>query len=106
MVSIDDDNVAFHRWVKEQTLDRPLTPDDVVHHVDEDRLNNDPDNLVILTRAEHARLHRTGKKGRNSTPDERERVVTLYDAGMTIQQVADAAGRPYSTVSRWLARVA
>ena len=33
----------------------------IVHHRDEDKLNNDPTNLEMLTRAEHAILHKPRK---------------------------------------------
>ena len=29
----------------------------VIHHIDEDKLNNSPDNLICLTRREHAQIH-------------------------------------------------
>lgn len=29
----------------------------VIHHIDEDKLNNHPDNLVCLTRRQHAQIH-------------------------------------------------
>lgn len=32
-----------------------------VHHVDEDKLNNNPDNLKMVTRSQHASIHRNGK---------------------------------------------
>jgi hypothetical protein len=35
----------------------PIPPGFVVHHVDGDGLNNDPANLVAMSRSEHARLH-------------------------------------------------
>ena len=40
-------------------LGRDLTPDEVVHHIDRDRGNNDPSNLVVTTRGAHARDHLT-----------------------------------------------
>lgn len=47
-----------HRVVAEQMLGRPLRPGEIVHHVDGDKRNNDPSNLVVFaSQAEHARYH-------------------------------------------------
>lgn len=57
-----------HRVVAEQKLGRPLLPGETVHHRDENKRNNAPDNLeVMATRADHTRLHNTGKKHRHVT---------------------------------------
>ena len=47
-----------HRVVMECKLGRALETGEVVHHVDGNILNNNPENLMLLTsQAEHARLH-------------------------------------------------
>jgi hypothetical protein len=47
-----------HRVVAEQMLKRPLRDDEVVHHRDEDRQNNAPENLkVVSDRGEHTMDH-------------------------------------------------
>jgi len=47
----------LHRVVAEQGLGRKLKRNEVVHHLDGNKLNNDPDNLIVMTRQEHSRLH-------------------------------------------------
>ena len=47
-----------HRAVAEQKYGRKLTFDDVVHHIDGNKRNNCPDNLVVMTRSEHIAIHR------------------------------------------------
>ncbi len=38
-----------------------LKPEYIVHHIDEDRLNNHPDNLDVCTKSEHTSGHNTHK---------------------------------------------
>ena len=46
-----------HRLVAEETLGRTLTDKEVVHHIDGNRINNSPENLIVMSNAEHSRLH-------------------------------------------------
>lgn len=50
-------HVQEHRLIMEEKLGRLLEPDEIVHHKDGDRMNNDPDNLVVKTRGEHLSDH-------------------------------------------------
>lgn len=53
--------VLEHRLVAERMIGRHLRNDEDVHHKDGDKRNNHPTNLVVLTHAEHARLHASMK---------------------------------------------
>lgn len=47
-----------HRIVAEQILGRALLPGEVVHHYDENKRNNSPDNIkVFSSQKEHAAFH-------------------------------------------------
>ena len=48
----------LHRVVAENTIGRALRADEVVHHIDGNRANNSPENLAVMTRAEHTSEHR------------------------------------------------
>ena len=48
-----------HVRVMELKIGRRLTPKECVHHSDHNRQNNAPENLELLTRSEHSKLHRS-----------------------------------------------
>lgn len=49
--------VAEHRYVMENQIGRYLEKDEVVHHINENKLDNNIENLQLMTRNEHSRLH-------------------------------------------------
>lgn len=91
-INVNGRKIAFHRWIVEQMLGRELSSAEVIHHIDGDQLNNDPANLVVLSRSEHQKLHSAGVGRRPWTAIEKTRARELHDAGMTIQQVAKTLG--------------
>ena len=66
--------VDVHRLVLEEKIGRKLRKNEVAHHIDEDKQNNSPDNLELMTRKAHAKHH--GRELRTK-------------ARLTIQQVID-----------------
>lgn len=48
----------LHRVILENKLGRHLGAHEQVHHIDEDKSNNSPENLVALTAADHRRAHK------------------------------------------------
>ena len=52
---------AEHRWVMEEHLGRKLQRTEIVHHINEDKLDNRIENLEIMNVSEHLKLHKTGK---------------------------------------------
>ncbi len=43
--------------VAEGCLNRKLESNELVHHIDSNKINNKPNNLLVLTKSEHSKLH-------------------------------------------------
>ncbi len=56
-----------YRIIAAQTIGRPLTADEIVHHVNGDPTDNSPANLIVMTPSEHSRLHADMKRTAKST---------------------------------------
>lgn len=71
--------VYEHRVVAEQSLGRLLNDDEVVHHLDCNRNNNSPENLIVLAnQAMHIRLHHWIDAGANIHESYKPKVSVYY----------------------------
>ena len=52
-----DKGTGEHRVLMEKYIGRKLLSNEVVHHIDNNRSNNEMTNLELMTRSEHARHH-------------------------------------------------
>lgn len=50
--------ITYARWLMQEHLGRQLGPDEIVHHVNGDPLDDRIENFRLVTRAEHIALHR------------------------------------------------
>jgi hypothetical protein len=57
ILHVNGKTIGEHRHVMAQILGRPLARNEHVHHKNGNRLDNRPDNLVIVSPDEHKLLH-------------------------------------------------
>lgn len=67
-----------HRLLMVKKLGRPLTRNEVVHHVDGDCTNNSLDNLIVMTRSAHSSMHMKGVKMSDSARSKLSRSLIEY----------------------------
>lgn len=73
--------VPQHRLVVERLLGRFLKSSEYVHHIDENPMNNEPDNLVVLSRSEHMAVHQESRRLKKYPPITREIVQKELSKG-------------------------
>lgn len=56
-IRVNGKDIGEHILVMITHLGRPLEKNEVVHHIDGNKLNNSLENLQLMTRKEHAKLH-------------------------------------------------
>ncbi len=76
--------VAEHILVAEQMLGRSLAKGEEVHHIDFDKQNNDPSNLLVVTASEHQKYH----------PQDRNWVTMTCEECGTTFEVKPSRARP------------
>lgn len=59
--SVDGRRMMFYTIVWQYHNQKPFPKGYILHHIDENEDNQDIDNLQMMTRAEHNRLHKKGK---------------------------------------------
>lgn len=80
--------VLRYRHVMEQHLGRYLTEDEEVHHINGDELDDSLENLRLMTKSEHARLHNNLGPGEKRRVHDWDRIRELYESGLGYRKIA------------------
>ena len=79
-IKVNGKKVDEHRYVMEQYLGRPLCRDEVVHHKDGDKSNNDIENLELMSLSEHSRQHQLGSQRSEETKQKLSEILAGHKA--------------------------
>lgn len=60
-IKVNGKKIDYHRHIMQEHLGRELSRNEVVHHINGNKHDNRIENLKVMTRGEHARLHLAGK---------------------------------------------
>lgn len=72
---VNGKRIDEHRLIMEQHLGRKLERNEVVHHIDGDKRNNDINNLELMTLSEHSRMHGCNRKISEETREKLRRIA-------------------------------
>lgn len=89
--------VYEHRLRAEEKIGRPLMDDEHVHHLNEDKSDNRPENLEVLSAAEHRARHRKEGSDRRDPGESNPEVECACGCGERFLKF-DEAGRPRTYV--------
>lgn len=84
-LKVNGKRIDEHRYLMQQALGRPLQSNEIVHHKDGNKSNNDLSNLEVLQRSEHSKMH-AKERFENAEAVEQLRVKAKKNAALVYKK--------------------
>ena len=102
-IQVNKKTVRLHRYIMEEHIGRKLKSSELVHHKNEDRHDNRVENLEILSRSEHRKIHpdigiETRRKQKYYF--NKEELINLRNLGLSTYKIAKKYNCSHSLI--WL----
>ena len=59
-IQVNAKSILEHRHVMQQILNRTLRKNEIVHHINSNKIDNRPENLIVMDIKKHVSLHKKG----------------------------------------------
>lgn len=84
-----NNHVLEHRLIMEQIIGRYLFPHEIVHHKNEIKTDNKPENLELTTQSMHAKNHQSLPKFKKLTDKQAEEIKEKHNQGIKNKILAE-----------------
>jgi len=104
VISVDGVEIYEHRFVAEKMIGRQLASDEVVHHIDGNKLNNSQGNLSVMKRGEHDKIKDETRAYFHTSTESEDAANALFKLGWAKAKIQRALRVHHSTLKSWLKR--
>lgn len=98
-IAINGKKFDLHRLIMSTIMGRELLSSEVVHHKNEDKTDNSPNNLEVKTLSDHSRMHMQGERAPCAKLIENQ-VAEIFNSNLGCRKLARIYGVDKKIIQR------